>query len=228
MCVISDSLLNENNRTAGNDEFTVHETTSNSELILETSSASNKNLYLNEAQPRSNTSAGKEEIATSGHELKEPEVYSNKNESGKVSVSLRSKERRTTPEDEIQLTPSNSEIFRVPGKNPESATICSDVSKADEASQSPFQSDTVELTDAHVVRLSERIADKNELLRLGEVVLKLPDCTIRSAITNNQRSIQSAAHDVLTSLDSTTNKQKNRIYSPLSFINQQSNELPYK
>ena len=45
--------------------------------------------------------------------------------------------------------------------------------------------------------MSNRIGDKNELQRLGEVVLKLPENKIRSALTTNPGDIQTAAHDVL-------------------------------
>ena len=110
----------------------------------------------------------------------------------------------------------------------ESGTIYDDVAsdtEIDEDIQSNFPCHAFELTDANVVQLCERIADKNELLRLGEVVLKLPDHRIRSALTNNPGSIQSAAYDVLSIW---VRQQRNRktAYSELqnSLIN---NEMSY-
>ena len=53
------------------------------------------------------------------------------------------------------------------------------------------------LTDEHIVRLSERISSKGEVRNLGLKVLKLSQPDIQSALTNNQKDIQSAAYEVL-------------------------------
>ena len=53
------------------------------------------------------------------------------------------------------------------------------------------------LTDALIVELSDRISNKDKLRKFGITVLKIPENTIESAVTNNPRSIQSAAYDVL-------------------------------
>ena len=53
------------------------------------------------------------------------------------------------------------------------------------------------LTDALIVELSDRISNKDKLRTFGINVLKIPEHTIESAVTNNPRSIQSAAYDVL-------------------------------
>ena len=53
-----------------------------------------------------------------------------------------------------------------------------------------------DLTDSSVLELSERITSEEELMNLGVKGLRLPQHKILQAITNNKR-IQSAAHDVL-------------------------------
>ena len=53
------------------------------------------------------------------------------------------------------------------------------------------------LTDALIVELSDRISSKEKLRTFGMKILKLPEHKIESAVTNNPRSIQSAAYDVL-------------------------------
>ena len=162
------------------------------------------------------------------------EIYSRRNGSESVSVSLRSKTIRETSEVKMQSSFSfSNQRLEIPdtdenSNGSESGTIYDDVAsdrETDEDIQSNFPCHAFELTDANVVQLSERIADKNELLRLGEVVLKLPDHRIRSALTNNPRSIQSAAYDVLSIW---VRQQTNRktAYSELqnSLIN---NEMSY-
>ena len=52
-------------------------------------------------------------------------------------------------------------------------------------------------TDALIVELSDRISSKEKLRTFGITVLKLPEPKIEPAVTNNPRSIQSAAYDVL-------------------------------
>ena len=53
------------------------------------------------------------------------------------------------------------------------------------------------LTDALIVELSDRISAEEKLKKLCMTVLKLPRHKFESALSNNPRSIQSAAYDVL-------------------------------
>ena len=56
---------------------------------------------------------------------------------------------------------------------------------------------STELGDADIVHLSERITNRDELMKLGVDVLKLPDFKIKSAFYDHRDSINSAAHEVL-------------------------------
>ena len=53
------------------------------------------------------------------------------------------------------------------------------------------------LEDSYLLDLSQRITNGDELEELGIKTLKLPEFIIKSALYNHSRSIQSAAHNVL-------------------------------
>ena len=54
-----------------------------------------------------------------------------------------------------------------------------------------------ELEDSHILELSKRISNKQELMNLGIKGLNLPRHTIQLAVYNNKDCIQDAAHAVL-------------------------------
>ena len=56
---------------------------------------------------------------------------------------------------------------------------------------------STELGDPDILHLSERITDRDELIKLGVDVLKLPDFKIKSALYDHRDSINSAAYAVL-------------------------------
>ena len=55
------------------------------------------------------------------------------------------------------------------------------------------------LNDSDLLKLSERITNRDELMKLGVNDLKLPDCKIKSALYDHRDSINSAAYEVLSS-----------------------------
>ena len=65
------------------------------------------------------------------------------------------------------------------------------------------------MEDSHILDLSKRITNEQELMELGVKALKIPDFIIKSALYNNRTSIQSASHDVL----STWRKQQSDKYT---------------
>ena len=56
---------------------------------------------------------------------------------------------------------------------------------------------SAELEDSHILELSRRITNKQELMNLGIKGLNLPRHTIRSALYKNKDCIQDAAHAVI-------------------------------
>ena len=70
------------------------------------------------------------------------------------------------------------------------------------------------LSDALIVELSDRISTTEKLKKLCITVLELPRYTFESAVTNNPRSIQSAAYDVLSLWEKQQNNRK-EAYSKL-------------
>ena len=56
-----------------------------------------------------------------------------------------------------------------------------------------------ELQDADIFEVSQRITNKQELLKLGVKALKLPAYVIQAAIYNAKEDIQSASYEVLSS-----------------------------
>ena len=62
-----------------------------------------------------------------------------------------------------------------------------------------MQSFSTELGDPDILHLSERITNRDELMKLGVDVLKLADSKIKSALYDHRDSINSAAYEVLSS-----------------------------
>ena len=56
---------------------------------------------------------------------------------------------------------------------------------------------STELGDPDILHLSERITNRDELMKLGVDVLKMPHFKIKSALYDHRDSINSAAHKVL-------------------------------
>ena len=56
---------------------------------------------------------------------------------------------------------------------------------------------SAELEDSHVLELSTRITNQQELMNLGINGLNLPRHTVQSAVYNNRNSIQDAAYAVI-------------------------------
>ena len=74
------------------------------------------------------------------------------------------------------------------------------------------------LLDEHILELSKRITDGNELMEFGVIVLKLPDFKIKSALYDHNNSIQEVTHELLSTwMKGQTSRQEayTNLYSDL-------------
>ena len=81
------------------------------------------------------------------------------------------------------------------------------------------------LEDSHILDLSKRITNGEELEELGIKALKLPEFIIKSALYNHSQSIQSAAHDVLSTWLKQQQGDRHTAYTTLRTALQKCDDL---